>query len=174
MSKTCVVQQECYSEMATKTNTGKAKSSTIDQSAVVWPFLPKSVGLKRRTQGKESQSFPPNLLLRSASLDRIRQFPAYLCRQGSNNVLLWLYNSRSAFKEVLSSAHEQLRGLLLSFCVYLAIGLIVSQLIVCFLVMSIAATSLPSGFIFLSICLVLISAIGMKTIPHDKDVTSHL
>lgn len=168
MSKTIVLQQECRTKMYT-TEQSTDDDQKTHQFSSVWPLMPKYGESKDHAENRNPLS-PPNQLSRTSSLDRIRQFPAYLCRRGSNSVLFWLYNSRSVFREVLASAHKQSRGVFLALCVYLAIGLIVAQLAICGLVMSIAAPTLPYGFIFMVACIAIMGALGMKTINHDKDV----
>lgn len=64
---------------------------------------------------------------------------------------------------------SQLHRLFLALCVYLAIGFIAAQCVVCFLVLSIAATSLPHGLIFLITCTALLALLGFITIPLDKE-----
>ncbi|XP_039276788.1 uncharacterized protein LOC111062310 [Nilaparvata lugens] len=113
-------------------------------------------------------SFQPNMLLRSGSLDRIRQFPSYLCRRGSGGQLVtWIYNSRTVFTQALSFTHEQLRSLMLVVSVYLMVGLVALQLAAAMFVLSVVSTSLPNGMIFLLACILITSFIGFKTIPTD-------
>ncbi|RZF34572.1 hypothetical protein LSTR_LSTR006957 [Laodelphax striatellus] len=108
------------------------------------------------------------MLLRSGSLDRIRQFPSYLCRRGSGGQLVtWIYNSRTVFTQALSFTHEQLRSLMFIVSVYLMVGLVAAQLAASVVVLAIASPSLPTGMIFLLACILITSFIGFKTIPQD-------
>lgn len=101
-------------------------------------------------------------LSRSASLDRIRQFPAYLCDCGVlPQVLSYVQTSSTALQAGLTLV----RGYLLCLAVYFGLVVLVVELSACCCVLLLGAK--PSGLIFMLASLFAMCGMACKTIAHD-------
>jgi len=102
-------------------------------------------------------------LARTASLDRIRQFPTYLCsRDFLHHALSYLQTSSSSVQAGLALV----RGSLLIVAVYLGLFLLAAQLSACCYTLLLGAK--PPGLIFLMTILFAMCGMAYKTILHDS------
>lgn len=138
-----------------------AEENSVTQTTKAWPFLPTS-----KSKGHQQMAlFPPAVLLRSSSLDRLRQFPAYLCSASSD--LRWLFSSQTGISQVIASYFRQLHSLVLLISVYFAVVLLAAQVVGMILVLA-SCTSVPPGFIFMIVCVCVIIGLATIAISHEN------
>jgi hypothetical protein len=102
-------------------------------------------------------------LSRTASLNRIRQFPAYLCNHSFlSHALCYLQTSSTAVQAGLTLV----RGYLLYVAVYLSLFLLTAQLSACCCALFIGAT--PPGLIFMLASLFAMCGMACKIVAHDS------
>lgn len=135
-----------------------------NKTTKAWPFLQTG-----KSKGHQHIAlFPPAVLLRSSSLDRLRQFPAYLCSASSD--LRWLFSSKTGISQVIASYFRQLHSLLLIISVYFAVVLLAAQVVGIVVALALCA-SIPSGFVFMVVCICVITGLASKAICHeDKSI----
>ncbi|KAL1122123.1 hypothetical protein AAG570_003529, partial [Ranatra chinensis] len=104
-------------------------------------------------------------LLRSSSFYRLRQFPSYLCRQGSSDILQWVYTSRTKLSCLISAQHKQLRAALLTLSVYAALGVVCLQLVACVMFLT-SAPTFPPGLGFLIGCVAVMGTLAGRLMKH--------
>ncbi|XP_069699055.1 uncharacterized protein [Periplaneta americana] len=137
-----------------------------EMAAATWsamPFLPKDVPKSNSVlDPTKSSRTIKSRLSRSTSLDRIRQFPAYLCTRGClPQALSFLRNSAEAAQASLTVV----RRYLLVVTVYLCLFLLTLQLSACACALLIGAT--PPGLVFLVTSSMAMCAMACRTILHD-------
>jgi hypothetical protein len=101
-------------------------------------------------------------LTRTASLDRIRQFPAHCFRGVLPHALSYLQTSSTAVQAGLAVV----RGSLLVVAVYLGLVLLALQLSACCCVLLLGAN--PPGLLFMLASLFAMCGMASKTIVHDS------
>lgn len=141
-----------------------AEEDLMNKTTKAWPFLPTS-----KSKGHQQMAlFPPAVLLRSSSLDRLRQFPAYLCSASSD--LRWLFSSKTGVSQVIASYFKQLHSLLLIISVYFVVVLLAAQ-VVGLIVALVLCSKVPPGLVFMIACICIITGLATKAICHeDKSV----
>uniref|UniRef100_A0A8D8XZ08 Uncharacterized protein n=1 Tax=Cacopsylla melanoneura TaxID=428564 RepID=A0A8D8XZ08_9HEMI len=107
-------------------------------------------------------------LLRSPSLERLRQFPSYLCTRGSYDFKLWLENSRTSLSASISRSLLLAHEFLFTTFVYSIILIICAQM--CFVVNTLVFSSVPRGPTFLYVTTSVLGAIMFVALPHMATV----
>lgn len=103
-------------------------------------------------------------LLRSPSLERLRQFPSYLCARGSSDLKMWLESSRTALSESISRSLSVAHELIFIVFLYSVILTIIAQ--VCFVLNTLVFCNVPRGPTFLYITTSMLGAIMFLALPH--------
>jgi hypothetical protein len=101
-------------------------------------------------------------LSRTASLERIRQFPAYCYRGVLPHALTYLQTSSTAIQAGLAVV----RGCLLAVALYLGLLLLTFQLSACCWALLLGAK--PPGLVFMLASLLAMCAMASRTIVHDS------
>ncbi|KAL1464444.1 hypothetical protein WDU94_004093 [Cyamophila willieti] len=107
-------------------------------------------------------------LLRSPSLERLRQFPSYLCTRGSYDFKLWLENSRTALSASISRSLLLAHEFVFTIFVYSIILTIFAQM--CFVMNTLVFSDVPRGPTFLYVTTALLGAIMFVALPHMTQV----
>ncbi|CAH0390135.1 unnamed protein product [Bemisia tabaci] len=110
--------------------------------------------------------FHKSKFLRSSSLNRIKQFPAYLCNQSSSDILIWIHAAKAALAHTFKSANKQFQSLAFILAVYSALFLLAAQL--CAFVVILSSAPMPTGLIFMYGNIVCLFALGLSILPHQN------
>ncbi|PSN46227.1 hypothetical protein C0J52_11395 [Blattella germanica] len=115
----------------------------------------------------ETDGMKPPRLVRSSSLDRIKQFPAYLC---NTKLIPQLLNTsvQAGIEQVL----RLVRGSLLFVSVYVCIFILLVQFsALCFALLS---EPMPPGLLFMLASLAVMCGMACKTIGYDASLHRHI
>ncbi|XP_026677723.1 uncharacterized protein LOC103506942 isoform X3 [Diaphorina citri] len=105
-------------------------------------------------------------LLRSPSLERLRQFPSYLCTRGSYDFKVWLENSRTALSDSISRSLLVAHELIFTLFVYSIILTIVAQ--VCLVMNTLVFYKVPRGPTFLYVTTAILGGIMFIAVPFTS------
>ncbi|GLG97400.1 hypothetical protein R5R35_000942 [Gryllus longicercus] len=128
---------------------------------VSWRF-PES-GAKGKMLKRDRRDY----FMRSASLDRLRQFPAYLCTRSSSafpNVLLFLNTAITAVQAALKNGVALVQRYYLVGTVVAALIIVGLQLVLCSIVLFLG--NKPPGLLFMVASLLLMAVIAYRTFVH--------
>lgn len=103
-------------------------------------------------------------LLRSPSLERLRQFPSYLCTKGSYDFKVWLENSRIALSNSIYRSLQVAHEILFSLFVYCIIVTVLIQ--VCLVMNALFFCNVPTGPTFLYVTTSVLGMILFVALPH--------
>ncbi|KAK9508028.1 hypothetical protein O3M35_007778 [Rhynocoris fuscipes] len=117
---------------------------------------------------KPNNLYNKNLLMRTSSFYRLRQFPTYFCRQSSTEIVEWLSSSKLRLSSYLTLFSKQFHGVLLTVSIYSALALLAIQLIVA--MATILTSNPPNGLVFLLGCVMLVAwlAVQLMNITTEK------
>lgn len=137
------------------------KSGDLPQNLASYKIPPS--GTKGKMMNRDRREY----FMRSASLDRLRQFPAYLCTRSSSafpNVLLFLNTALTAMQAALKNAVAFVQKYYLVGSVVAALFVVGLQLVLCSIVIFVG--NKPPGLLFMLASLLLMAVIAYRTILH--------
>ncbi|XP_066997586.1 uncharacterized protein [Anabrus simplex] len=156
--------------VVTTTTTTEVLTQNIKREAamiITWRCPPSAPPKEKTLAGRDRREY----FMRSASLDRLRRFPAYVCTRGSQtfpNVLLFLSAALTAVQSSLKNVVQLSKKYSLAGTVLASLTVLLLKLVFCISVLMVDAK--PLGLIFMVASLLLMALIAYRTVVNEDSV----